>query len=129
MTSVYQDVYDWLQTLPTVVATFNTGIHPDNLKVDAELPALVYRKLNNPKAYTQDGASNAETVIFQLLCWDNSVLGCSEAADVLEQAISGYRGQVGNRVAGHVMILNRVDLADRETNMQAQVFNVRFAFQ
>jgi hypothetical protein len=127
--SFYQDIYDWLQTFPDLVVLFGTRMRPVRLLSDETFPALAFRKISNPKMYSQDGESNLKSLVFQMTIWDKSLKDSSEAADTFEQAISGYRGVIGSSMAGKVFILNRVDLPDPDTDLQGQVFDVEFSLQ
>lgn len=129
MSSFYQDIYNWLQTYPDLVTLFSTRMYPVRLPDSATFPCLVIRRITNPKRYTLDGESNLKEQFYQFTVWDESVKDASEAADTFEQTITGYRGIVGESMAGSVFIQNRIDKPDPDTSLESQVIDVKFSLQ
>jgi hypothetical protein len=123
------DIINYLVTHAPLVALQGTRVYPDRLPQDPTLPATVFLSISDPSNYSHSGASAWHEQRFQFDCWGNTPTDAIRLKNTLRQALSGYKGMMGNTEIYATFAENARPLNDDETGLFRRVLEIAFQYK
>lgn len=93
---------------PTVTALFDHRITGDDVPDGQTYPYAYMWEPNSSRMYTYNGAGGRE-VLVQCDVVSDTIIGADEAKRTIEDALTGYRGMMGDVMVGKCFV-NTVDV-------------------
>lgn len=84
-----------------VLAAFGNRIHPDTLPEIVTYPCARILQIGTDQRYHLQGESGRK-IMAQIDVYDDDLAGADANAEIMRNAFSGYKGQMGNVNAGMV---------------------------
>lgn len=92
-----QDLVTYLSANGELTGMISDRLYPLVLPQSPTLPAVVYQEIDYAPVVSQSGSSAIEDVRFQFKCWSTTLLEARQVRDILQRALSGYRGYIGSK--------------------------------
>lgn len=121
-----EGIVAYLTTITVLTAIQADRIYPGLLPQEPTLPATTFHRISGVPSYSQSGPSGFENVRIQFDCWAIDPLSAQRVAQALMQAISGFKGMMGNEAIGGCFITNVIDDLDDETGLYRMIVDAEF---
>jgi len=102
------NIITFLMLNPTVTALFDHRITGKDVPDGQTYPYAYLWEPNSNRMYTYNGAGGRE-VLIQCDVVSDTIISCDEAKRTLEDALTGYRGMMGEVMVGKCFV-NTVDV-------------------
>lgn len=106
-------------------AKIGNRLHELVLPQQPTMPAVVWQRISGPREHTHSGPSQLAHPRFQFACWDKTLLGAIQTAEVLRAALNGYTGAMGSEESYAVFLLDDHDPYDPETGLRRRIADYR----
>lgn len=119
----------YLTTHPLLVVMQETRVYPDRLPQAPTLPATVFFSVSDPSEYSHSGTSAWKQQRFQFDCWADNPLDAIRLKNTLRDALSGYRGMMGNTEIYAAFAENSRTFDDDETGLFRRILEINFEYR
>jgi len=124
MGEIKQAMIAHLNATAKVFAVFGNRITPDNVPDNQVYPFARLKVISSPRAYTHD-VKPTRTILLQVDVYSDTSNGADTARDTIKDALSGYRGMIGDVDAGYVFVDNGLEMWQPEDRNYWRVLEVR----
>jgi len=106
-------IYGYVTTQASFTALAGTRLYPDKFPQDPTLPSVTYERISTPRDRTIDGYTYAYPRIqFNIIGESNKI--CREIAEVLEDILDNFRGDIGTERVGAIFLDDERGFYDTE---------------
>ncbi len=92
-----------------VAELIGTNVHPATTTQTLTRPNVVYQRIGTERVFTRDGPTNKSVAYVQVGCWADTYTAAKQLANVVREALNGYRGTAGTMVVDYINLEDEDD--------------------
>ena len=134
--TIDEALYTYLQTLSSVTGTFSTRIYPTFAPKSAAFPRATFTLVSNVHEREIKAAAGITQATIQIDVWDDDNAGAAAGAEVLRNALDGYRFLTTKWGGSSGVDVRRVSLVNEQSSSEpptdgteVEVFRRRMDFE